>query len=186
MPGNLLSFRDEIANLLYAEEGNPLERCLQCGACSSTCPSVSFMTHTPRKLIELIRKGYKDAVLASNTYWLCSSCYSCTVKCPANIRITDLMYALKRYSIWKNRYPEGLIAPEFTKQFVKMILASGKAYEPGLAPIFVTKYGIAELINNSRMGLGLLMKGRLPLIPKKIRGITRFRRFITRIIPLEA
>jgi heterodisulfide reductase subunit C len=145
-----------------------------------------FMDHSPRKLIEMIRRDLRDAVLQSNTYWMCSSCYSCTVKCPAGIRITDLMYALKRYSIWKGRFKEGLIGPDFQKAFVKMILASGKAYEAGLAPFFVSKYSIAELVQNSRMGLGLWMKGRLPLTPKRIRRLKPFRKMVSRIIPVEA
>ena len=40
-----------------------------------------------------------DRVVKSNTIWLCTSCYYCTVRCPAGIKITDLMYELKRMAI---------------------------------------------------------------------------------------
>ncbi len=136
-----ISFRDEIANMMYASHGNPIKECIQCGTCSGSCPAAEFMDHTPRKLIGLIRANYKDEVLASNTYWLCASCYQCTVRCPAGIDIADMMYALKRYSMWKKAYQEGLIGPAFSESFVKMIVGSGRSFEPQLAPVYLFKYG---------------------------------------------
>ncbi|MHA2611552.1 MAG: 4Fe-4S dicluster domain-containing protein [bacterium JZ-2024 1] len=185
MPVTKISFREEIENMFYAGDGNPLTRCIQCGTCSSTCPAAPFMDYSPRKIIEMIRRGLKIQVLKSNTFWMCTSCYSCTVKCPAGIRITDLMYALKRYALWHNTFKEETIAPELSKAFVRMILESGKAYEPGLAPIFIFKQGLNELINHSRMGLGLLLKRRLPLTPKKIKRLENFRKVLGKIVLLE-
>ena len=59
------------------------------------------MDYTPRQIIAMINLGMKEQVLESNTFWYCASCYHCTVRCPQDINITELMYALKRYSIWK-------------------------------------------------------------------------------------
>ena len=33
-----------------------------------------------------------------------------------------MMYALKRYSMWKGQFQEGLIGPDFSEAFVKMIV----------------------------------------------------------------
>ncbi|MDP2777250.1 MAG: 4Fe-4S dicluster domain-containing protein, partial [Anaerolineales bacterium] len=111
---NELSFSNEIANVMYATHGNPIKDCLQCGTCSGTCPAVEFMDHTPRAIIGLINADYRDEVLASNTFWSCASCYHCTVRCPAGIDIADMMYALKRYSMWKGKHQKGLIGPVFS------------------------------------------------------------------------
>ena len=35
----------------------------------------------------------------SRTIWLCASCYACTTRCPAGIKITDIIYALKRLAM---------------------------------------------------------------------------------------
>ena len=102
-----ITFGQEISNLLYAAEGEPLKTCIQCGTCSGTCPVAGYMDHTPRQIIAMINQGMKDQVLESNTFWYCASCYHCTVRCPQEINITELMYALKRYSIWKSRYKIG-------------------------------------------------------------------------------
>lgn len=179
-----LSFSDEIANLMYATHGNPIKDCLQCGTCSGTCPAVEHMDHTPRQIIGLIRADLKDEVLASNTYWSCASCYHCTVRCPAGIDIADMMYALKRYSMWKKAYPQGLIGPAFSESFVKMIVGSGRSYEPALAPAYLFKYGPRGLIQEAQTATGLVLKGRLPLLPKKIKGLKNFQRMVRRIIPI--
>src|SRR4030042_6042934 len=72
-----------------------LGMCIQCGTCGGSCPSGANMEHTPRALFALITAGMEEQVLRSNTPWYCVSCYYCTVRCPQNIHITDLMYTIK-------------------------------------------------------------------------------------------
>jgi heterodisulfide reductase subunit C len=181
---SLPTFSDEITNLLYASHGNPIHTCIQCGTCSATCPAVEFMDHTPRKLIGMIRADLKDEVMASNTFWTCASCYHCTVRCPAGIDIAGLMYGLKRYSMWKDRHKEGLIGPRFSESFVKMIVGTGRSFEPVLAPSYIFEYGPRGLLDEAQMATALLLKGRLPLLPTKIKGIDSFQRMVKRIVPL--
>lgn len=179
-----LTFSQEIANMMYATHGNPISLCLQCGTCSGTCPAAEFMDHTPRAIIGMIRENYKEEVLASNTYWSCASCYHCTVRCPAGIDIADLMYALKRYSIWKSSYKEGLIGPDFSESFVKMIVNSGKSFEPILATTYLPKFTAGQLVQEALTATGLVLKGKMPLLPKKIKRLKKFQRMVKRIIPL--
>lgn len=178
-----LTFSREIGNLMYASHGNPIKDCLQCGICSGTCPAVDFMEHSPRTLIGMIGADLKDEVLASNTYWSCASCYSCTVRCPAGIDIADLMYALKRYSIWKGKH-EDLIGPAFSEGFVKMIVRTGRSFEPILAPTYLLKFNAIDLIREAQTASTLILKGRMPLLPKKLKGLKNFQRMVKRIIPI--
>jgi heterodisulfide reductase subunit C len=57
------------------------------------------MDHTPRMLFAMIRAGYREAALASNTPWVCVSCYHCVVRCPQGVHIADVMYTLKSMAI---------------------------------------------------------------------------------------
>jgi heterodisulfide reductase subunit C len=132
----------------------------------------------------MIRADLKDEVLASNTYWSCASCYHCTVRCPAGIDIADMMYALKRYSMWKSRYKEDLIGPDFSEGFVKMIVNSGKSYEPILAPTYLPKFSASQLIQEALTATGLVLKGKIPLLPKKTKRLKNFQRMVKRIMPL--
>jgi len=179
-----LTFSEEINNLLYAVHGNPINQCIQCGMCSGSCPSVEFMDHSPRELIAMIGANLKEEVMSSNTYWSCASCYQCNVRCPAGIDIADVMYGLKRYSMWKDQYKEGLIGPQFSESFVKMIMRSGRSFEPVLAPTYVFKIGTREMLDEAQMGSSLFLKGRLPLLPKKIKRLENFKNMVRRIIPI--
>jgi heterodisulfide reductase subunit C len=181
---SVLAFKDEITNMMYATHGNPISDCLQCGTCSGTCPAVEFMDHSPRKIIGMIGANLKEDVLGSNTFWSCASCYHCSVRCPAGIDIADMMYALKRYSMWKDEHQEGLIGPVFSQTFVKMIVGSGRSFEPALAPTYLFKYGPRGLVEEAQMATNLVLKGRMPLLPTKIKGLKAFRNIVRRIIPI--
>ena len=85
--------------------------CLQCGTCSGTCPLSIYMDLTPRRIIALVREGFRKEALSCQTIWLCASCYSCAVHCPRQIHITDVMYSLKREAIQEKLYPARLPDP---------------------------------------------------------------------------
>jgi heterodisulfide reductase subunit C len=178
------TFSQEISNLLHASHGNPINTCIQCGICSATCPVVEFMDQTPRRIIGMIEANLKDEVLATNTFWYCASCYHCTVRCPSGIDIAEMMYALKRYSMWKNQYQEELIGPVFSETFVKTILRSGRSYEPVLASSYLFTYGLREMIQEAQTATRLMLKGRLPVLPPRIKRLDNFKRMIRRIIPI--
>jgi heterodisulfide reductase subunit C len=177
------TFREEIVNLLHAAHGNPLTTCIQCGVCTGTCPSAPFMDRPPQRLISMINADLKEQVLASNTFWYCASCFHCTVRCPRGIDIAELMYGLKRYSMWKGRYQEGLVGPTFSETFVKTIFRSGRSYEPVLATSYLFSMGMREMIAEVQTATALMLKGRLPVLPPRIKRLANFRRVIARIIP---
>jgi heterodisulfide reductase subunit C len=132
----------------------------------------------------MIGANLKDEVLDSNTFWYCASCYHCTVRCPSDIDIAELMYALKRYSMWKSQYQEGLIGPTFSETFVKTIVKSGRSYEPVLASSYLFTYGVREILQEAQTATSLMLKGRLPVLPPRIKRLENFRRMIGRIIPI--
>jgi len=177
-------FQKEVATLMSVMDGNPIDVCIQCGTCSGSCPAVEYMDYSPREIIALIRADLRDRVIYSDTIWCCSSCYSCTVRCPKNIKITEMMYALKRYCIWKHKHKRGAIGPDFSRKFVKMVVKTGKSYEPGLATTFMFRYGIRGMIDNMSMGMSLLQKRRMSIVPKTVKRIKNFRKVLNRIIPL--
>ena len=178
------TFSKEVSNLLHAAHGNPINTCIQCGTCSATCPVVEYMDQTPRRIIGMIEANLKDEVLNTNTFWYCASCYHCTVRCPSDIDIAELMYALKRYSMWNNQYQEGLIGPVFSETFVKTIVKSGRSYEPVLASSYLFTYGVREILQEAQTATSLMLKGRLPVLPPRIKRLENFRRMIGRIIPI--
>jgi heterodisulfide reductase subunit C len=178
------TFSAEISNLLYAAQGSPINACIQCGTCSGTCPVADYMDQTPRRLIGMVNADLKDDVLDSNTYWFCASCYHCTVRCPADIDIAGVMYALKRYSIWNKTYGDDLVGPQFSEAFVKTILRSGRSYEPILAPTYMFHFGPKEFFLEALNASKMMLKGRIPVLPPRIKHLENFKNMIRKIIPL--
>ncbi len=90
-------FKYEILN---EPGGENFLRCMQCGTCTASCPvKVIDPDYNCRRIIRMALIGDKDKVLKSKFIWMCSTCYSCYERCPADVRITDLMTALKNIAV---------------------------------------------------------------------------------------
>ena len=146
-----------------------LESCIQCGTCSGLCPLSIYMDSTPRQVMELTRSDFKNEVLRSTTIWLCASCYACTVECPKQIRITDIMYELKQRAIQEGVYPKRFPIPVLAQEFYKMSHRQGRVTENYLATILFLKTNILAAIGQWKLGLNLLIRGRFPLKPEGIK-----------------
>ncbi len=174
------SFFDEV---VANTPGNPhLEKCIQCGTCGGSCPSGADMDHTPRALFAMIAADMKDVVLRSNTPWYCVSCYYCTVRCPQEVHITDLMYTLKRMSIKEGLYRESSAAsaPEFSETFIDYVENYGRSFELGLATRYHLKHRPLDVLKMAPMGLGMFRRKRMDLMPKRIRGSEQLKKILNK------
>lgn len=145
-----------------------LPSCIQCGTCSGTCPLTIYMDFSPRQVMALVRADFKNEVLRSNTIWLCASCYSCTVECPRQIRITDIMYALKQRAIKEQVYPKHMPIPILAKEFAKMVLSKGRITETLLVMQLFLRANWRAVLSSWRLGLGLITTGRFVIKPERI------------------
>ena len=162
-----------------------LEMCIQCGTCGGSCPSAADMDHTPRMLFAMIRAGMRDEALASNTPWICVSCYHCVVRCPQDVHIADVMYTLKSMAIRAKLYKDST-APDFSQTFVDMVETYGRSYEFGLATRHYLRHFPRRLPGMAPMGLGLLTKERMQISPRRIEGIDQLKAILARAKQLEA
>ncbi|GAB4429243.1 MAG: 4Fe-4S dicluster domain-containing protein [Anaerolineales bacterium] len=177
-----LSLLEEVSSLTAGV--SHLEMCIQCGSCGGSCPSAEEMDHTPRMLFAMLRAGMKNAVLESNTPWICVSCYHCVVRCPQNVHITDVMYTLKAMAIREKKYRDAA-APEFSETFVEMVEKYGRSFEFGLATRHYLKHAPLRLVGMSTMGLGMLSKGRMSMRPTKIKGMKQLTAILNKAKELE-
>ena len=162
-----------------------LEMCIQCGTCGGSCPSAPDMQHTPRQIFAMIRAGMKEETLRSNTPWICVSCYFCTVRCPQEVQITDIMYTLKGMAIDSKLYEEST-APDFSLTFIDMVEKYGRSHEFGLATRHYLKHFPLRLPGIAPMGLGMLSKHRMELTPTRIKGMDQLSSILKRAKELEA
>lgn len=127
----------------------------------------------------MIQAGLWEEVLRSNTPWYCVACYYCTVRCPQGIPITDLMYGLKRLSI-----KEGLCGkvdgPDFARIFMRNVERYGRSFELGLASRYNLAHKLRELPGLVPTSLGMLLKGRIVLKPRRVQDLKGLRAILSR------
>lgn len=170
------NFAMEIASI---PEGEGLFECIQCGTCSGTCPMSIYMDYTPRRIVAMTREGFKKHVLTSFTIWLCSSCYSCTVRCPAGIKITDLMYALKRKALEEGYAPKNFPVRVLAETFFEHVQRKGRLNEFPVIMKLYMKSGPGKMLSMAPLGLKLLRTGRMSLRAKEeIENKKEFRELI--------
>lgn len=160
-------FGREVMRVPGCEE---LEWCIQCGTCSGVCPLSIYMDHTPRQVMALTRGDFKHDVLHSHTIWLCASCYACTVECPQQIRITDIMYELKQRAIKEGVYPRKFPIPVLAHEFNQMVRKNGRITEMVLVIRLFLKTSWIAALGNWRLGLDLMRTGRFSLATERIRN----------------
>jgi len=175
-------FVDEINAATVSD--SRLEMCIQCGTCGGSCPSAADMEHTPRMLFAMARAGFRDDVLRSNTPWMCVSCYFCSVRCPQEIHIPDLMYAIKSIATREGVAPASTGAA-FSHTFVDNIHRYGRSFEVGLVARHYLRHYPFRLPGIAPMGIGMVTKGRMGFVPHRIRGIAGLRAILARAGELE-
>jgi quinone-modifying oxidoreductase, subunit QmoC len=153
-------FTAKVAKMAHGEK---FFTCIQCGTCSATCPVSHYMDFTPRKIIAMVREGFKDEVLGSLTIWLCASCYSCTCDCPREIKITDVMYALKQMAIAEKVYPKRFPIPIMAQEFFRYVEREGRNSEGRLMLNMSLKTNPFRLLRYAKMGWKLFTSGRVSM-----------------------
>ncbi len=160
--------------------GARLRRCIQCGTCTGSCPVSYAMDLTPREVMALFRAGDIERILRSRTIWVCASCYQCTTRCPSNIKVTDILYALKRVAVDRRVFPRKFPVYVLSETFAKQVRKYGRNYEVGLLRTYFWKTSVVRMLMRTGLALALWRKGRLALRPARIKGIAGLRRMIAK------
>lgn len=174
----------ETADPAFAREvmeksGAHLERCYQCVACSSGCPFAFAFDYAPHQLLRMVQLGLKDRVLDSTTVWLCASCETCATRCPNDIQIVHVMDTLRERSLSEGRTGQTRL-PLFHRIFLSGIRSNGKIHELSLILRYTLASGdlrkVKKLSRDALMGARMFAKGKLVVLPDRIKGMTQIRR----------
>jgi heterodisulfide reductase subunit C len=125
----------------------------------------------------MINADRREEVLTSNTMWCCVSCYFCTTRCPQNVPITEIMYALKRLAI-RDGLARDTDAPALAKTFTGLLDRYGRSFELGLASRFYLFNKPLAMLRMGPLGLSMFTRGRMALVPTRIKGIDQLQAII--------
>lgn len=135
--------------------------CMQCGTCTGSCANAFAMDYTPRQLWRLVQLGLQDDIFTSTTFWMCSSCYYCTLRCPRGLPLTETIHALKRVAFARGSF-RSKTSPVFYRTFVDNIRQYGRVREMDMMTRYFLrlKHPVTPL-RFAPLGVKLLLKGKI-------------------------
>ena len=149
-----------------------LSACLQCRKCTSGCPvtrGAARVDIKPHELVRLVQLGQHDEALASRLVWECTSCQACSSRCPQKVNIAALNDSLRRIGLARGRKTICRTAvPTFNNVFLRIIRRLGRMHEMGLMTAF--KLRTLRLFDDLTKFPKMLLKGKLPLLGRSVRG----------------
>ena len=130
-------FLDEVE----AESGIKVSACFQCRKCTNGCPVTFAMDLYPDQVMRYIQLGLKQEVRKSATIWVCSSCETCTTRCPNEIDIAGVMDFMKQSVVKEKGQAAESKVLTFHQVFMKEIRKRGRVFETGLIGNYMLKSG---------------------------------------------
>ena len=171
---------DFLTQVLATRGGERVLECYQCGTCSGSCPVFAEMEYGPRRIMHLIHLGLEEKVLSSPDIWYCVSCYSCACRCPRSIQIADVMAALRSLAVQKGFTQDR--EAKFSRAFTDTVWQHGRMFEPELlARYYARALDLLGLLRQVPLGLKMLYKGKLPLMPENVENPRAWRKIFTTV-----
>ena len=165
--------------LIEVEEksGVKVSACYQCRKCTNGCPVTFAMDLYPDQVMRYIQLGLRKEILGSSTIWVCASCETCTTRCPNEVDIARVMDYLKQTIVRKKAKAAERKVLTFHRVFLDSVRKRGRVFETGLMQNYLLKSGELirklkdqTLMEELRLGWTMVRKGRLNLLPRKIKG----------------
>lgn len=169
-----LSFLNE----LERTSGEAVSACYQCYKCTNGCPVAQEMDIHPHRVIRHIILGDREKVLTSQSIWICLQCVTCSVRCPNDIDIARVFDTLRKIAV-----TEGLAAEKDTWTFDTLFLESVRKHGRLCEMETMVKYKLAkkDLFSDTKMGMHLLLKGRMGLFSHNIKGRKQMKEIFRKI-----
>ena len=137
-------------------------RCFQCTKCSSGCPVAARSDLKPHEVVRLIQFDQREEALASRFIWECTSCQTCTTRCPQKVDIAALNDELRILSRAAGR------VPVFNEAFLSSVRNRGRVFELGLMVAYKLRTG--RFMEDADKAPVMLSKGKLPLVGPRVGG----------------
>jgi heterodisulfide reductase subunit C len=123
--------------------------------------------------------GQEAQVLGCRTIWVCSSCETCTTRCPNNIDIAGVMDWLKEEALGQGYASPQPEVTRFHQTFLDTLrLTGGRLSEPLLLGLYqfrsggtIVKLKSGALLEDLKMAWDLARRRRLvPRLPHRLKG----------------
>ncbi len=169
------TFADELADAT----GSQVRKCYQCGKCTAGCPMVADMDYTPSQIMRLIQRGERDAALGSKTIWFCASCFTCSTRCPQEVKIAETMDALRERALKeKKAHRAARKNLAFLKAFLGSVKRNGRLHEVGMVMDYKTR--ARDFFSDLFLAPVMFLKGKLKLRGRPVKDRERMAQIFAR------
>jgi heterodisulfide reductase subunit C len=157
------SIRERLLSRVKAD----VATCYQCGNCSAGCPAAFTFDYAPNQVMRMLQVGMVDEVLSSKAVQNCIQCLTCTARCPREIDIAGIFESLKTIAV-----AQGTSVPEHAATFNRLFLQNIARYGRLTEALFLVRFNLAAMdpLNDSSLGLPMVSKGKIAVVPKKAKG----------------
>lgn len=171
-----------VANLILEVDrrsAQKVELCYHCHKCTAGCPVVEAMQFGPDRLLRMVALGQHQEVLSSRDIWLCAGCYTCATRCPNDIDISAIMDALRQIAMLEGYSAGERDALLFHRLFFGVVGRMGRSHEAFMLGLFKVLSHV-PFLNDMGAGVGLFLRGKVPLLPKGVGASGAVREMIRR------
>ena len=163
------------ATAVQERSGENLPLCYQCLKCTAGCPLSSHMDFKPNNIIRMIQYGQRERVLKSHAIWFCVSCMTCSIRCPNGVDISAIMDTLREMAIEAGfAYAAEKKVVQLHEEFVRSIKLWGRLHEVTFYMGYMARS--LDILASIPAGLMLMGRGKLPFLPKRIKGAKQIKR----------
>jgi heterodisulfide reductase subunit C len=122
----------------------------------------------PHEVVRMVQMDQREAVLASRFIWECTSCQTCSTRCPQQVDPAAMNDALRAMSRAARKISAGTAVPAFNDIFLDAVRRRGRIYEMGLMVRF--KLRTRRLFEDIGKTPMMLLKRKLPLMGTHVGG----------------
>jgi heterodisulfide reductase subunit C len=144
-------------------------QCYQCGECTAGCPAAFAMELSPNKIMRMVQLGCEKQTLESATIWLCAGCETCATRCPKGLSVAKVMDACREIAAKKGIKSGAPSVSIFHEVFLAGVKSNGRVFEPMMIGLYKVKS--RNLFSDIPLGIRMFLKGKLGLIPSRIKGL---------------
>ncbi|HCF62702.1 MAG TPA: heterodisulfide reductase subunit C [Myxococcales bacterium] len=131
------------------------------------------MSLKPHQMLRLAQVDSRERLFEDDSIWLCLTCETCTARCPNGVDPARIIDCLRELALRAKASPPRRIAA-FHRSFLEQIRENGRVFEFGLVANYKMRTG--DLFADVTAAPGMLVRGKLALLPKGIEGIGEVRR----------
>ncbi len=152
--------------------------CYQCGKCSAGCPMASESALRPHNVLRSITQDRREQLLADPSLWLCLTCETCSARCPNGCDPARVIEALRDISVAEGVADQPRLLAAFHKAFLAQIKLTGRLHEVYMVMEYKLRSG--DLIKDVANAPGMLTRGKLGVLPERIKGVSEIKRIFSR------